>query len=295
MPRRRYRKTREDSPAEMLFDLVVLVVMLSGGWLTLTYFTNKDKFWNTINTTVFPALGMMFAALAAFVAFRVWLRKKQEQHIEDILKKIGEGGLTGEIKSFLDRFGREKGYDNWEYRGYAFEWKRLDEFRDILRQKGIVISQKDYKELSSILRHFIDEKEKSFVQASITASSMHRFRELNKTGDDFEHLVVRLYDAMGYAAQRIGGHGDQGGDVIANKEGESTLIQAKCYEGSVGNAAVQQAVAARQHYGCHKAVVITTSFFTTEALALAKSNSVELVDQKILQQRLAEHLHESWQ
>lgn len=291
---RRRRGRSEESPIEALVDLVGAMIVMGGGYLLVIYLTNKEKFWDTINHTVLPATGIIFVLVVGFVVFRIWLRKKQAHHIEDILQKIEKGGFGGEMKSFLDRFGKEKGHNCWEYRGYAFEWKRLNEFRDILRQKEIVISKKDYKELAAILRHYIDEKERIFVQESITATSAHHFGELNKTGDDFERLVVRMYEAMGYASKRVGGHGDQGGDVIANKNGESILVQAKCYEGSVGNAAVQQAVAARQHYGCNKAVVATTSFFTTEALALAKSNSIELIDRKILQQRLAEYLHESW-
>jgi restriction system protein len=49
-----------------------------------------------------------------------------------------------------------------------------------------------------------------------------------------------------------------------------------------------------KHYGCSKAIVVTTSFFTQEARELAKSNAVRLVDKDELKQLLLDNLHESW-
>ena len=72
-------------------------------------------------------------------------------------------------------------------------------------------------------------------------------------------------------------------------------MQAKSYEHySVGNSAIQEAAAAMKHYGCTKAIVVTTSYFTTEARELAKSNSVKLVDKDELVQLLVDNLHEAW-
>jgi HJR/Mrr/RecB family endonuclease len=76
---------------------------------------------------------------------------------------------------------------------------------------------------------------------------------------------------------------------------ERILIQAKCYKNvSVGNDAVQQAVAAKSYYDCNKAAVVTTSNFTREAIELAKVNNVELVAKPRLQELLVQHLSESW-
>ena len=74
------------------------------------------------------------------------------------------------------------------------------------------------------------------------------------------------------------------------------IRQAKRYlDVSVGNEAVQQAVAAMKFYDCNKAMVITTSAnFTNEAIALAKANSTELVSKARLSELLLTHLQESW-
>ena len=114
-------------------------------------------------------------------------------------------------------------------------------------------------------------------------------------GSDFERLLYRLYEAMGYSVQLSGKVGDQGGDLIATKNQERILIQAKCYINStVGNSAVQEAVAARNYYDCNRAVVVTTSVFTREATELAKTNGVELVPKDMLQKLLLDYLKESW-
>ena len=56
--------------------------------------------------------------------------------------------------------------------------------------------------------------------------------------------------------------GDQGMDVIAEKNGIKIGIQAKCYSSKVSNKAVQEIVAAINHYDCHKGMVVTNSYFT---------------------------------
>ena len=93
----------------------------------------------------------------------------------------------------------------------------------------------------------------------------------------------------------IGRSGDQGGDLIANKNGERILIQAKCYrDWSTGNMAVQQVVGAMKLYNCNKAKVVTTSYFTKEAISLAKANGTELISREQLQELLMRFLNENW-
>jgi HJR/Mrr/RecB family endonuclease len=248
-----------------------------------------------MNNYVFPAVGIIILIAFVYLFYTYKKSKSKNNHFENILKQISDNGFENNVVKFIDSFGKEGRNNSWKYRDYTFDWKRLDDFRDNAIQSRVGISKENYSEILAVLKHYIDKKERNYLNQSLEAKSVHSISELGKNGNDFENLVTRLYDAMGYASKRIGGHGDQGGDVIANKNGESLLVQAKCYQGSVGNAAVQQAVAARQQYGCTKAVVITTSYFTPEATELARSNSTELIDGKLLKQRLSEYLREVWQ
>ena len=99
---------------------------------------------------------------------------------------------------------------------------------------------------------------------------------------------------MGSTVQIIGKAGDQGGDLIINKDGQRTLVQAKRYKGNVPNAAVQEAVAAMKYYDCNRSVVATSSEFTSEAQELAKANNVELIDNTILSELTLNFLKENW-
>ena len=83
---------------------------------------------------------------------------------------------------------------------------------------------------------------------------------------------------MGYEAESTKLSNDQGADLIATKFGGRVAIQAKHYNGKVGNKAIQEVSAASKHYKTDKGMVITTGRFTKSAIELAESNNVEIVD-----------------
>lgn len=109
-------------------------------------------------------------------------------------------------------------------------------------------------------------------------------------GSEFEHFVCELYTKMGYKAEVTKQSGDQGLDVIAEKGDKRIGIQAKCYSGTVGNSAVQEAVAGRSFYHCDKVVVVTNNYFTASAKELAQSNDVILWDRDILKEKIKENM-----
>jgi hypothetical protein len=106
------------------------------------------------------------------------------------------------------------------------------------------------------------------------------------TGVEFESFLSDLFKRMGYHVETTKTTGDQGADLVIEKIGMRTIIQAKRYSGSVGNSAVQQVVAAMKHYNCKQAIVITTGTFTKGAVDLAKSNDVELWDRQVLTDKM---------
>ena len=58
---------------------------------------------------------------------------------------------------------------------------------------------------------------------------------------------------------------DYGADLICTKNGQVLVVQAKRYEGKVGNAAIQQVVAAKDYYEADECMVVTNSYFTRNA------------------------------
>ncbi len=106
------------------------------------------------------------------------------------------------------------------------------------------------------------------------------------TGIEFENFLCDLFQKMGYHTLSTKASGDQGIDVIAEKDSIKIGIQAKCYTGTVGNSAIQEAVAGKTYYSCDKVMVITNSRFTKAAMDLAKSNNVILWDRDTLKENL---------
>src|SRR5258706_2364642 len=108
------------------------------------------------------------------------------------------------------------------------------------------------------------------------------------SGTEFEEFVAKIFTKMGYITKVTKQSGDFGVDVIAEKDGIKTGIQAKCYTGSVSNSAIQEIEAGIKYYNCHKGVVVTNSKFTKAAIELAKSNNIQLWDRKVLEEKLPE-------
>lgn len=107
------------------------------------------------------------------------------------------------------------------------------------------------------------------------------------TGVEFEQFIADLFKKQGYQTSITKGSGDQGIDVIIEKEAIRIGIQAKCYGSSVGNTAVQEAVAGKAFYNLDRIMVITNNFFSSSAVQLAKANNVVLWDRNILKEKLS--------
>jgi len=120
-----------------------------------------------------------------------------------------------------------------------------------------------------------------FVLLWRRAHSSHRRAEqcLRLTGEEFESYVALLLKDHYYRHIEITkGSGDQGVDILCERNGKTYAIQCKNYEGAVGNFAVQEAYAGAEFYGCEIPVVICPGTFTRGAIELAESTGVELWD-----------------
>lgn len=99
------------------------------------------------------------------------------------------------------------------------------------------------------------------------------------TGEEFEDWLAILFRASGWRVRHTRATGDFGADlVLGHGAVDEVVVQAKRQGRPVGVAAVQQASAARLHYGVDRAMVVTNSTFTPAAIELAGSTGVELWD-----------------
>ncbi|WP_345891130.1 restriction endonuclease [Burkholderia sp. Ax-1719] len=108
-------------------------------------------------------------------------------------------------------------------------------------------------------------------------------------GYAFEKFLAQLFQTAGFEVEETKLSGDQGADLFVTRLGKKIVIQAKNYSGNVGNAAVQEAIAAKSFYGCDEAMVVTNSHFTRSAIELANTAGVRLVSRRELQSYLDDY------
>lgn len=96
---------------------------------------------------------------------------------------------------------------------------------------------------------------------------------------EFEKLVGELYKSKGYSVDVSDGSGDKGVDVHAKRRGEYLTIQVKQYRNNIGSSVVQRTAGASLEFDSDRAVVVTTSKFSKDAVESAKKiDRADLVD-----------------
>lgn len=103
------------------------------------------------------------------------------------------------------------------------------------------------------------------------------------SGRQFEAFLEKLLLALGFAnVRRMPLSGDFGGDILAEKDGKTCVIQAKRNARTVGVRAVQEAHAARDYYDVTASMVIANRIFSGRAKELARRCGCTLVDRVLL-------------
>lgn len=108
-------------------------------------------------------------------------------------------------------------------------------------------------------------------------------------GRDFEYFCANLLKKSGFLEVEVTkGSGDNGVDILAEKDGISYAIQCKRYEEPVGVKAVQEAYAGRDYYDRMVGVVMSNQYFTKNAVEMARKLKILLWDRGYLEEMLAE-------
>lgn len=98
-------------------------------------------------------------------------------------------------------------------------------------------------------------------------------------GHEFEYFCADILCAYGFTDVTVTqGSGDQGIDVIAYRDGIKHGVQCKCYSSTIGNKAIQEALAGKIFYQCHVGIVLTNNYFTKSAQDLAEHSGIVLWD-----------------
>jgi restriction system protein len=121
------------------------------------------------------------------------------------------------------------------------------------------------------------------LQASLVSELLDRLASLSPEG--FEHAVLKLLRAMGYAAdeqsvQHTGQSGDEGIDGIIYQDPmglDRVYVQAKNWANPVSGPDLSKFVGAMDLQGASKGVFVTRSTFTTQANSFAEKSMKRIV------------------
>lgn len=142
------------------------------------------------------------------------------------------------------------------------------------------------KEVIRFINKKLPNVDESFAKPIIMALVTETYNARDKVRSSFnkdmspfeyETFCAQQLSIAGWETNVTKRSGDQGCDIIAEKEGRRIVIQCKLYNQPVGNKAVQEVFAAQEFHRANAAYVVSNSTFTKSAYQLASSLGVELI------------------
>lgn len=187
------------------------------------------------------------------------------------------------------------------------DWTFLDTIRQLYRQweRSQISTTETSKTIAEEDDEPVEAPEENITQIINSAHQALAAELINtiKSCDAafFEMLVVQLLLKMGYGGSRqeagkaVGRSGDGGIDGIINEDRlglDAIYLQAKRWEGSVGEGPIRDFKGALDAKGAQKGVLITTSTFTPaakQAAQTSRSYKIVLIDGARLAELMIEH------
>lgn len=128
----------------------------------------------------------------------------------------------------------------------------------------------DYQQAVESAQEHAEERKKA-------NQTLEDLRRLSPSG--FEEYIGDLFEGLGYQRVNIrGGSGDQGADILAEKDGERVAIQCKRYKGIVGPHEVRALIGALQLTEAQRGILITTGMFSIQAEKIAGEAPIKTID-----------------
>ncbi|MBE7247619.1 MAG: restriction endonuclease [Actinomycetospora chiangmaiensis] len=202
-----------------------------------------------------------------FALLCVWLRhlgraRRFRARVRRIARAHGETlALRRRQESFRDAYG------NWIEDGWLRE---RDYFLDrtVLPQFG-----PRYADLAVTER----DRMLAIVEAEAAAIDLPEEEDAPEDGLDYERYCAERLTRAGWRAHRTPASGDQGADIVADRDGLRLVVQCKRLTKPVGNAAVQEVAAAQRYWAGDRAAVVSNAGFTPAARRLATATGVLLL------------------
>lgn len=207
---------------------------------------------------------------------RVYTEEKQ-WHLRDVIERHAEKA----IDSNKGVYRNSKEHQYLVYfdfiRDIKLHFKELDEET---KELFYIMEQKVFDSTDGNILRFVGEEEKpNPIKSEVTLIQNID----NMTGEEFEQFSADILKKCGFRNVRITPvSGDQGVDILAEKDGIKYAIQCKCYSSPLGNKPIQEVHSGKEIYGCHVGVVLTNSTFTDGAKVAAQKTNTLLWDRNKL-------------
>ncbi|WP_336485897.1 restriction endonuclease [Methylobacterium nigriterrae] len=118
---------------------------------------------------------------------------------------------------------------------------------------------------------------RAIVEEVAAAVALPDASEAPEDGVAYEQFCADRLAAAGWRAHATRASGDQGADVVAERDRVRLVVQCKRYAKPVGNAAVQEVAAACRYWSGDMAAVVSNAGFTPAARKLAAATGVLLL------------------
>jgi len=201
-------------------------------------------------------------------------KRDYDEFKEELLQNVNRNSKEEIYVNYIKIFGEKSKYD--KYMKCLFELVRFDlDFCDVTFTEVKEKVDEYYTSVSAEIR------KQTFKGEILNENGFHKYSIDDvdlMDGFEFEEFLLSLFIKMGYKGYVTQATNDQGADLILEKLGNKIAVQAKCYTSNVSNDAIQEVVAAKAHYKCDSAMVVTNSYFTKKAKELAGCNNVKLID-----------------
>ncbi len=98
------------------------------------------------------------------------------------------------------------------------------------------------------------------------------------TGSEFEEFVAQVFRSQGYFVEFTRASGDHGIDLVMHKQGKRAVVQCKRWDSSVGEPVIRDFYGAMLNSGVEVGYVVTSGYFTAQAVAFVADKPITLMD-----------------
>ncbi|HVS82656.1 MAG TPA: restriction endonuclease [Pyrinomonadaceae bacterium] len=243
----------------------------------LAYWRHRELYLLEINKSKRTALDMVNVRESLRIDARSARIENCKAYLEELQQTIQVG-----ISKTLTRMESE-----------SFE-RKFKKLAEIIEQTLRRIKPRDRRPLETTLQVTMSEYQRALEdfkkrneERKKGNQTLEGLRRLSPK--EFEKFVEDLLAELGYEkTNQTGGSGDQGADILAEKNGDRVVIQCKRYKGIVGPHEVRDLIGAMALADAQRGLLITTGMFSIQAERMIGEAQIEMVDGNKLIEVIAE-------